>query len=720
MKKIFYITALACSLLTIAGCRQDEWSDAEGTLRLEVGIREKVEVGTRTISDDEQAALEAGCKISIHNAQGKVRQYEGLNNLPEAIHLKADSYTARAVAGDSVPAAFDKKFYRGTQAFDITPGGSTAIEVKCNLANTVVKVNFASSLATLFGSSQVTITTADGELVYTQEQDGIAGYFMLPADNRQLTWSFTGKPQSSGSDFVRTGSITDAQGSTLYDLTFSYEDTGDYTDGGGHLTLDVDTTPLEENTSEIPIYQRPSFMGEGFDFDAGLFVEVGKGEETSFWIATSSVLTQALISCEQFTTLGLPVNSFDMVAMTKQEREEYAALGVTINAKHNVMTGQGNMKVCFSEALMQKLSQTEGVYEIAVNAQDQNGMQRSQQLVITVSNAIVVTEQPKDADIWWNRATLQGRRVRETSDALSFRYREKGSGTWNTVEAQLNESTLYANITGLSADTRYEYQAVAGTAASTITCEFTTETAAQLPNGGFEQWNTASDGALIFSDSEADMFWDSGNHGSITLNKNVTTQETTTTLIHGGSSSVKMQSQKVAFLGIGKFAAGNLFVGKYLATDGTDGVLGWGRPFTSRPTKLRGYVCYQPQTIAYTSSDCPDAVEGETDKGAVYIALGDWAGEEYNGETWPVIVKTKTKQFFNPEGEEVIAYGEQVWSKATDGQKLIPFEITLDYRTTARKPTHIIVVASASKYGDYFAGGEGSTLWIDDLELVYE
>ncbi|MDE6555420.1 MAG: PCMD domain-containing protein, partial [Duncaniella sp.] len=27
--------------------------------------------------------------------------------------------------------------------------------------------------------------------------------------------------------------------------------------------------------------------------------------------------------------------------------------------------------------------------------------------------------------------------------------------------------------------------------------------------------------------------------------------------------------------------------------------------------------------------------------------------------------------------------------------------------------------ASASKAGDYFLGGEGSTLWIDDFELVY-
>ena len=46
--------------------------------------------------------------------------------------------------------------------------------------------------------------------------------------------------------------------------------------------------------------------------------------------------------------------------------------------------------------------------------------------------------------------------------------------------------------------------------------------------------------------------------------------------------------------------------------------------------------------------------------------------------------------------------------------------ITLNYRVTNRQPKYIIVVASSSKYGDYFAGGEGSLLQIDNMELLYE
>ena len=53
-------------------------------------------------------------------------------------------------------------------------------------------------------------------------------------------------------------------------------------------------------------------------------------------------------------------------------------------------------------------------------------------------------------------------------------------------------------------------------------------------------------------------------------------------------------------------------------------------------------------------------------------------------------------------------------------ENMLPFEIKLDYKSTQRIPRYILIVASSSKYGDYFTGGAGSTLWLDDLELLYD
>ena len=48
------------------------------------------------------------------------------------------------------------------------------------------------------------------------------------------------------------------------------------------------------------------------------------------------------------------------------------------------------------------------------------------------------------------------------------------------------------------------------------------------------------------------------------------------------------------------------------------------------------------------------------------------------------------------------------------------FTIELDYRDMTRTPKYIVITACASKYGDYFTGGVGSTLWVDEFEFVYD
>ena len=48
------------------------------------------------------------------------------------------------------------------------------------------------------------------------------------------------------------------------------------------------------------------------------------------------------------------------------------------------------------------------------------------------------------------------------------------------------------------------------------------------------------------------------------------------------------------------------------------------------------------------------------------------------------------------------------------------FTVKLDYTATDVVPTHLMIVCSASRYGDYFTGSSDSVMWVDDFELVYE
>ncbi len=73
--------------------------------------------------------------------------------------------------------------------------------------------------------------------------------------------------------------------------------------------------------------------------------------------------------------------------------------------------------------------------------------------------------------------------------------------------------------------------------------------------------------------------------------------------------------------------------------------------------------------------------------------------------------------------DKVIAYGQITWTDAfgPDGA-LQRVEIPLEYRDRAAtdKPLYLVIVVSASKYGDFFSGSDKSVVYLDDFELVYE
>lgn len=148
-----------------------------------------------------------------------------------------------------------------------------------------------------------------------------------------------------------------------------------------------------------------------------------------------------------------------------------------------------------------------------------------------------------------------------------------------------------------------------------------------------------------------------------------------------------------------------------MRTDGTNGVLNFGRPWNVRPTRLRGYMSYVTAPIDRTTSEMAH-LKGENDTAIIYIALTDW------DEPYEIRTNTKDRQLFDSDDPHVIAYGALEVNYSTGGYK--PFEIDLEYRSTSRKPKYILVVAAASKYGDYFTGAADATLLVDQFSLDYD
>lgn len=189
---------------------------------------------------------------------------------------------------------------------------------------------------------------------------------------------------------------------------------------------------------------------------------------------------------------------------------------------------------------------------------------------------------------------------------------------------------------------------------------FSTDSEEQVPNASFEEWGMEGKSQILAADYNS-IFWDSGNHGATTIGSQYNLTVPDEEYKHSGTYSAKLSSKKVII----KFAAGNLFAGQYLETLGTNGVLGWGRPFTSRPKAMKVWVRYTPVAITDVGG-APAGVsvsKGDMDTGIIYTALVDDTKTTYGSKAWPSVVNTKTQEFFDKNGANVIAYGEHVFPR---------------------------------------------------------
>ncbi len=308
-------------------------------------------------------------------------------------------------------------------------------------------------------------------------------------------------------------------------------------------------------------------------------------------------------------------------------------------------------------------------------------------------------------------------------------YRTEGTLGWTDLPAGnviVGDVDFKATFSGLAPATSYECRVKVGDVESAVV-QFETAAAVQLPNSSFDEWSIVPAGKQDLYQpwaTGATPFWDTGNRGATTVGASNSTSGT-----EGERVYANLQSKFIVI----KFAAGNIFTGKYLKTDGTNGVLSFGQPFECYPTGLRFDFTYHMSLInrggnkwdenysRYISRETYDGLRGQPDSCQVYVALiGDQDEETYDGVRYPMIIRTRPSELklFSPAGDNVIAYAEM--TQGSSVEQWTTKTLDLQYRHIDRKPKYIIVVASSSKYGDYFIGGDESLLRLDNVQLLYE
>lgn len=178
---------------------------------------------------------------------------------------------------------------------------------------------------------------------------------------------------------------------------------------------------------------------------------------------------------------------------------------------------------------------------------------------------------------------------------------------------------------------------------------------------------------------------------------------------------------------IPKLTTGSMFLGNFIIdTKNTLNSTKFGIPYFNKPVSLKGWYKYTPGETYYIVKQepyidhCHEAVvdESKTDEFLISVVL--YETDEFDTSGWSDCltgVSDKESNIYFSNRVAAIAQltgGEQMeWKN---------FELTLDWKQafSIDKKYRMAIICSASKDGDKFWGAPGSTLLVDDLELVVE
>ena len=724
------LVAAVPALMSALSCSRTELSllasRGEGLLTLSCNVDQEVLAVTR-------AGEEPVLAVTVSETEtGKVvRTVEDHRTLAdEPMVLPEGKYTVLAYAGDNIQAGFDSPYYEGTTEVTVEAGAEAQAELTAAIANVKVTVSRSETVTQSFTSFSVTVSNgqAHGSLEYADETLSSEGYFPCTGT---LSWVLS-ITSSDGRSYTLSDDIQDVQPKEHYNIHFDVD--GEvFVDKGGlsssSIKVTIDSRVNEsEHTVTIPIGTavepriremsglvdtRPDDAGEDYERPASYELRLTEADIAAntpglFRIESEAGLNRVVVrGMAAFSDSSLPdsLNLFDPnIALLYKASAAEAGMTWT----DGVQTGAKEMQVDFRPLFA---TLPVGTYDLSVSALDRQRQYVLCRMVITVlPDMEVQLEEVEEGDVWSSFANVSAEYKTESEPAgMTFQYRKTGDADWTVFPADqlVKEGRKFsAKIAGLEPGTGYEVWAITDAEQNEVNiASFVTEEETQLPNFNFDSWSDSGHSA----NAEGTSFWDSGNEGASTLNKYPTSQETS--YVKAGSA-VKMESQFVGLGSLGKFAGGNIYSGAYVETHGMSGAsIDFGRPYTSRPSKLHGWYSYKPVEIGYAEGIHGDK-KGQLDVGKIYVALMSSGPFRVNNSTDP-------KTLFDPSADNVIAYGELNLDQST-GSEYKEFTIELDYRYEDVRPTYVLVVATASAYADYFTGGDGSTLYIDEFEFIFE
>lgn len=730
-KNIARISAAAVSGVLLLSCVR-ETEELTGTGYLTIGVTDAVEADIQVKSGTEDLIYRLEVIDSDGNVDFETDDHNSVVGTP--IELLMGKYNVAASNGEP-QTGFNLPYWYGENSVRIYADKDAAVEITCRMQKVKFSVHFPEDeeFASKFTKYSLEVKSGEDALVFSSapaEGEGAftdTAYFAVPADG-VLTYTLRMK-NTDNIEYSDTKTIESVSAAQHYHFNFSL---GEREDIAGALVLSVllDGEYKEDISHDILLnfdrLEMPSYSHNAeFDPDAeGIVYPLGNEITKKFTFSAPRKIKSLVISHLDANLLseGLP-QVVEFVNMSAERQAVMDELGITYT---NVTEESVSAEIDVTEFIKNLPISPDGEqYAMSLTVIDtHNRYARCDFEFAIVSD---IQAETVSAFPWSGFATLKGRFFSRTAPAgVSFQYKKKADTEWLEIDSSLMNVDLTTltysyRLNGLDMNTEYVFRATSdndkadGKTAGEI--EFKTyATENTVYNLSFDDWVQDGKAWYATNDKNNNLVWDSANEGTADiLGQSLVPTTPEYEIKIGGTAAVRMESGEL----LSNFAAGNIYTGDFgSATISPVGAkLDWGIPFDSRPLALRGWYRYEPVAINRSSSSY-SYLEGQTDYCQIQIFLTTW--------TEAFEVSTGDNRFVDTSvnNPDIIAYGAIVsQDNTTDNEGnvngYVQFTIPIEYRNL-NQPTYIVISGAASRYGDYFTGGLGSTMYLDELELVYD
>lgn len=713
--KVFSMHLLLLVLLASSCSRREETMYEPGT----GGVRIDLATEAPATRADVPELSPDDFKVEIINKAGVIfkrwgtyAEYKSQDNPLVQMNV-GDGYTLRATLGDSTASGWNAWFFKGESVFSVLPQQTVEVRAVCRMANVKVAVNYGDNVINDYVSYRTIVSNSRGRLDFDMEHKDEAGY--MPVGPLTVDVELTDGDGRIW--YFRNGSQIEAYPGDFITLNLDTDEIPSQEIG---LIISIDRTTNDSTVNvELPSYMLPKdaplLIPEAGGFDENGTLTMVEGTEPNANISFNAV--SGLTGCTMtvgsayLSSLGWP-QTLDFLSLSADEKNILERDGLTY-----VVEEAGTMGAIDFSAVARKFAYSEdagaNAHSFTIKITDALGKTAEATFVITPRAASKSIAEISEGNVWAARIENVVLSTEDGDPELLYPEVRAEGGQWtrpSCTSTSVSGTTNTFTITGLTPGTGYSVRARYNNGASETVREVTTEEAQQVENAGFEDWYEweyyVNKSGLFWGDdvhqtnyapylNDGSKWWDCNNSETTPGDRTNTgasyksfpmvsyvagreggkSAQLMTIAISNTATSSTAPSPTVGF--------GKIFTGVYGGTQG--------RSFSSRPEQLSFWYKYAP---------C------ESDSFKAYIAVR-------NGDT-------------------VIGEGTLTSSASVSSWVQAVVDITYS-RTDLKADTIYVEFVSGSdtgkwQYGvDIVYGGErtanvhgGSTLTVDDIELIYE